>query len=204
VSLSSETSRQQFSGDGSTVLFAVPFHFETLSTDVRAILTDEDGVDTELTYVSGSSPATGQFALVSTTLTGNLYTAANVKTGDTPTSDEKVTILRGTPLKQTTDIQAADGFPPTTLELSIDRVVMMIQKLEEQLDRSLLFRAGYKRIRRMGSISSGTVAEISKTPQTLRSLIPRMDWRVFRVGPPQKPSRLQPPFQPRRESSLFG
>lgn len=150
MSLSSETARQQYSGDGSTVLFAVPFHFETLSTDVKAYLTDADGVDTELTYVAGSSPSTGQFALVNLTQDSDgIYTAANVKTGDTPAAAsgadpaEKVTILRGIPLKQTTDVQAADGFPPSSAEITWDRAVEMIQRLSEKIARSIKFRVGY-------------------------------------------------------------
>ncbi len=143
MSLSSETARQLYNGNGALTEFAVPFYFEVLAVDVDAYLISALGVATQLTYVVGSTPGAGEFALVDTVKTGRLYTAADVKVNSAPAADEKILILRGTPLKQTTVITGVDGVPPKTVELAADRIVMMIQKLEERMDRMLAFRVGY-------------------------------------------------------------
>lgn len=128
MTISSTTTRAQYSGNGATTAFAVPFEFLTAS-GVKVIYTDADGVDA--TWVKDTHY----------TLTDNTVAATgtvNVKTTPTdytPASGTKITILRNEPLTQAQSYTVGDPFPAKSHEKALDRLAMKIQMLEERLDR---------------------------------------------------------------------
>jgi hypothetical protein len=129
MTISSTTTRAQYSGNGATTAFAVPFEFLT-AAGVKVVYTDADGVDatwvidTHYTLTDNAAAATG---------TVNVKTTP---TNYTPASGTKITILRNEPLTQPQSYTVNDPFPAKSHEKALDRLAMKIQMLEERLDRS--------------------------------------------------------------------
>ena len=60
----------------------------------------------------------------------------NVTLNDPLAEDVSVTLLRVVPATQQVDYQPFDAFPSATHELALDRLTMMVQQLDEQVDRA--------------------------------------------------------------------
>lgn len=126
MTVSSTTSRVDYTGNGSTTAFAVPFYF----------------LDNTHLLVLSTVISTG----VSTTLVLNTdYTVsgAGVPSGGTvtvtaaPSSGVKLSILRNIPLTQLVDYQPNDPFPANTHEMALDKLTMEMQQLSEAQSRAL-------------------------------------------------------------------
>lgn len=126
MTVSSETKRKDYAGNGSTINFATGFRFLE-NTHVRVILT----VD-----------ATGAES-VQTETTNYTLTGAGNDLGGTvsmlvaPASGETLTIKRSVPLTQGTDYVENDNFPAQSHEDALDKLTMIVQQIQEELDRSL-------------------------------------------------------------------
>ena len=126
MTVSNETYRHDYSGNGATVLFAISFYF-LVDAHIKAILyNDVTDVETELTLTTHY------------TLTGE----GNENGGEltmlvAPTSDETLTILRNVDLKQETDYVEGSSFPADDHENALDKLTMIVQQIQEELDRSL-------------------------------------------------------------------
>jgi len=122
VTISSTTSRWEYTGDGSNTDFAVNNKFFA-DSDLEVY---EDGVLQTLTThytVSGAgNDAGGTVTFVSA-----------------PANNAEVTIIRNVPDTQTTDLPAAGAFPSTSVEDALDRRTVVSQQGDEALDRSLKF-----------------------------------------------------------------
>jgi len=128
LTVSSTTSRADYTGNGVTTAFTVPFYF----------------FDPTHVSVLSTVIATG----VSTTLTlGSDYTlaGAGVSTGGTltmsaaPSSTTRLSILRNIPPKQTTHYVPNDPFPASSHENALDLLTMQIQQIQETLTRTVAF-----------------------------------------------------------------
>lgn len=125
MTVSSSTNRDDYSGNGSTVNFAVNFRF-LANSHVKVILTSSTGVETV------------QVETTNYTLTG-----AGDASGGTltmlvaPASGETLTILRNVPFTQETDYVENDAFPAESHEQALDKLTMIIQQQQEELDRAL-------------------------------------------------------------------
>lgn len=113
-----------YDGDATTDVFAVPFTFVD-TADLVVTLTDEDGVDTELTEVTDYTVAGGEGATGTVTL-------------DTPPAvDEVLTITRYTARVQGTDYQQNDLLPAEQIEADLDRLTRIVQEIDEDLATGL-------------------------------------------------------------------
>lgn len=128
MTVSTTTSRADYTGNGVTVAFSVPFYFldATHLTVLRTVV------------------ATG----VSTTLVlGSDYTVtgAGVPAGGTvtctvaPTAAQKLSILRNVPLTQLTDYVPNDPFPAESHERALDQLTMEVQQVNEALSRAITY-----------------------------------------------------------------
>ncbi len=128
MTVSSQTSRVSYAGNGSTTAFAVSFYF-LADAHLRVSKRTADGTETTLALttnytVSGAgNPSGGSITLTS-------GTAA-------PASGETITVSRNVPLTQETDYQANDDFPAESHERALDKLTMEVQQLNEALGRSL-------------------------------------------------------------------
>lgn len=123
MTVASQTSRVSYSGDGSSTEFAVPFYF-LADSHLRVVLLSAAGVETEQTLgadytVTGAGESAG----------GEITMSVAPDTGET------LTILRNVPFTQQTDYQANDPFPAESHERALDKLTMVAQQSQEQLDR---------------------------------------------------------------------
>lgn len=126
MTVSTQTSRADYTGNGVTTAFTVPFYFldNTHITVLRTVI------------------ATG----VSTTLalgTDYTVTGAGVSAGGTvtctvaPTAAQKLSILRNVPLTQLNTYVPNDPFPAASHERALDQLTMEVQQLQEQIVRAI-------------------------------------------------------------------
>lgn len=115
----------QYQCDGQNKTFIWPYDFNNIK-DINLILVDGDGRQTEQTE-------------------NILYDAQN-KTLTYPSIGEplpathKVILIRRTPISQTTEL--ANKWPYNHIEGMGDKVILILQELKEQLDRTLQIRVG--------------------------------------------------------------
>ena len=126
MTVSSETAKKSFIGNGSTTRFTINFYFLD-ATHLSVVRTDT------LTQTT-------------TTLTlGTHYTilGAGVSTGGTlvmkqaPTANQMITVSRSVPFTQLTHYVEGDPFPAASHESALDLAVMREQQLKETQDRTL-------------------------------------------------------------------
>ena len=115
----------QYQCDGQNKTFIWPYDFNNIK-DINFILVDGDGRQTEQT--------------------GNILYDAQNKTLTYPSIGEplpathKVILIRRTPISQTTEL--ANKWPYNHIEGMGDKVILILQELKEQLDRTLQIRVG--------------------------------------------------------------
>jgi hypothetical protein len=126
MTVQATASRVTYAGDGSSVVFSIPFKF-LANEDIRAVYLPSGGsetvwaLDTDFTLTGAGSDSGGE--LTATTA---------------PAVGSKLTILRSLALSQETDYVENDNFPAETHEAALDRGVMISQQLSERLDRALV------------------------------------------------------------------
>lgn len=118
MTVSTTTNKRVAAGDNSTTDFAFTFPYFASSEIVVLV----DGVTQTLTtdYTLSNSNPGGTVSFVSA-----------------PTSSEQVIIKRVIPQTQTFDYIENDNFPAASHEEALDRLVMIAQQMQEEIDRSL-------------------------------------------------------------------
>lgn len=128
MTVQSQTSRADYSGNGATTLFAVPFYF-LLATDLQVIRTDTSTspvtvvtlvLNTDYTVAGVANPAGGS---ITTTLA--------------PTASQRLSILRNVPYTQLKHYVPNDPFPAASHEMGLDKLTMEVQQLAEVQGRAL-------------------------------------------------------------------
>jgi|DEB0MinimDraft_10_1074344.scaffolds.fasta_scaffold00353_1 hypothetical protein len=138
MTVSSTTAKDTYTGDGSTTTFAFTFpildetHLEVQIKDTNNVVTTKV-LTTDYT-VTGTGNTVGSTDYQS----GNVVFGA----GDIPVSTDTVIIKRNVPLKQETDYTENDTFPAETHEDALDKLTMITQQLDEQLDLAIKFDSG--------------------------------------------------------------
>ena len=128
MTVSSATTRNSYSGNNSTDVFAYGFKIFDDDDITVIIRTDSTGAETTKTKtthytVSGVGSSSG----------GNVtFTSGNI-----PASGETVVLLRTTARTQLTDYVPNDPFPAATHEDALDKLTFIAQELEEELGRTL-------------------------------------------------------------------
>jgi hypothetical protein len=125
MTISSTTVRNSYSGNGSTTVFA--YTFKILDDDeIQVIIRSSTGTETTKTKtthytVSGVGSAGG----------------GNITFLTAPGATETVVLKRNTTKTQETDYVANDPFPANSHEEALDRVTMIAQEIQEELQRSI-------------------------------------------------------------------
>jgi len=128
MTISSTTTKNSYSGNGSTTTFAYGFYISA-STDIQVIVRSSTGTETVKAEGSGSTN-------YSITGVGNA-SGGNIVFVTAPASGETVVLRRNTAKTQATDYVANDPFPAETHESALDKLTIIGQDLQEQVDRSL-------------------------------------------------------------------
>jgi hypothetical protein len=130
MTVQATTARVDYSGNGTTKTFAVPFYF-LLDSDTSLILQDNSVYPPAV-----STPALG---------TDYTVTGAGVSSGGSvtltvaPTSTQRLTILRDVDLTQLNEYVPNGPFPASGQEQALDKLTMQVQQLQEELNRCLKF-----------------------------------------------------------------
>lgn len=127
MTVQNSTYRSDYTGNGVTVAFAVPFYFLD-ATHLEVLLTNTaTGVVTTLVLNSDY------------TVTGAGVTAGGTLTMPVaPTASQKLSILRNVPFTQLTHYVPNDPFPADSHERALDLLTMQNQQQEEKLSRSIV------------------------------------------------------------------
>lgn len=130
MTIAKTIARAQYAGNGSTTPFSFPYRFFA-DVDLQVYLqVDATGIETLQTLtthytVSNNGDETGG--------TVTMVTA--------PANGETLTILRAIAQTQSTDYAANDAFPAETHEVALDRLTLLVQQLQEKVDRALVAQA---------------------------------------------------------------
>ena len=127
MTISSTTVKNSYSGNGTLDTFNYTFKVFA-DADLQVIIRDASATETVKTLtthytVTGAGSASGGTVV---------FTAGNI-----PTATETVVIRRASPQTQAIDYIANDPFPAESHEEGLDRSMMAIQQLQEEVDRSI-------------------------------------------------------------------
>ncbi|BAQ85570.1 tail fiber [uncultured Mediterranean phage uvMED] len=127
MTISSTTVKNSYSGNGTLDTFNYTFKIFA-DADIQVIIRDASATETVKTLtthytVTGAGSASGGTIV---------FTAGNI-----PTATETVVIRRASPQTQAIDYIANDPFPAESHEEGLDRSMMAIQQLQEEVDRSI-------------------------------------------------------------------
>ena len=127
MTISSTTVKNSYSGNGTLDTFNYTFKIFA-DADIQVIIRDASATETVKTLtthytVTGAGSASGGTIV---------FTAGNI-----PTATETVVIRRALPQTQSIDYIANDPFPAESHEEGLDRSMMAIQQLQEEVDRSI-------------------------------------------------------------------
>jgi len=127
MTISSTTVKNSYSGNGTLDTFNYTFKVFA-DADLQVIIRDASATETVKTLtthytVTGAGSASGGTIV---------FTNGNI-----PTSTETVVIRRASPQTQAIDYIANDPFPAESHEEGLDRSMMAIQQLQEEVDRSI-------------------------------------------------------------------
>lgn len=122
MTVSSEQSFIEYTGDGTTKTFTIPFYF-LLGSDISITITDTSGSETVLVYgvnfsVVGDGSPSGGAAILNTA----------------PASGYVVSISREPPVTQETAYQENGKFPAKSHEKALDKLTMIIQSIIHRLN----------------------------------------------------------------------
>ena len=140
MTISSTTTKNSYSGNGSTTAFAYTFFIPT-SSDIQVIERSSAGVETVKTEGTGSTNYSISGVGNSSGGTVTMVTA--------PASGTTLVLRRSTTQTQTTDYVANDPFPAETHEAALDKLTIIAQDLQEEMDRSF-------KVSRTNTITSST------------------------------------------------
>jgi parallel beta-helix repeat protein len=124
-----------FNGNGVTTTF--PFTFKVFaSSDIEVIKTSAEGLDTVLTLGAGYSVTLNadQDATPGGSITHPVSGAALA-------AGEKLTAVGALPYDQTADLPTGGNYRAVVIENALDRTVMQVQQLAEELGRALTLPA---------------------------------------------------------------
>jgi len=141
MSVSNLTVKQTYSGNGSNLDFAIPFTYFA-ETEVVVYVRDET-VPLNPTLTLKVVGALQDYTLTGATPPSTpLSTTVTFKTA--PTVAQKVIIYRALPLTQIVEYISSGRFPAESHEKALDRIVAMIQQMQEQLNRAMVMRIDEK------------------------------------------------------------
>lgn len=125
MTINTTASRVDYTGDGTSTAFAVPWPFFDAS-ELRVV---------RRTIATGAEAVLALGA--DYTVTGGAGTTGTVTAATAPASTVQWTILRATRRTQEVDYQANDPFPAETHERALDRIVAVVQEVERDQLRAV-------------------------------------------------------------------
>lgn len=130
MSVTNETTRVSYTGDGAETDFTVTFQFGSAS-EILVVLRDNDAeTEEELDYISDYL------------VTGGDGDTGEIQLDVAPTADETVVIIHNPEFKQQVEFPEYGAIPSTTLERSLDKLTWMVQRCKDIVTRSMRLTDG--------------------------------------------------------------
>jgi hypothetical protein len=129
LQISDTTPRVQYTATAGQTSFSVPFEFFDVA-DLKVY----NGT-TLLTY-STSPASASQYSVTGAGVTGG---GSITLGGSGATLNDKITIVRDLAIERISDFPVSGNFPIQTLNTELDKIVAMLQQLEEQFARTLQY-----------------------------------------------------------------
>lgn len=126
MTVSSTTTKDSYSGNGSTTVFA--YTFKIFDEDDITVILRDDATGSETTQT-----LTTNYTLSGVGNTGG----GNVTFVTAPATGKTVVLLRSTARTQATDYTPNDPFPAESHEEALDKLTFIAQELEEELGRAI-------------------------------------------------------------------
>ncbi len=121
MTVANETARKEYDGNDSTTEFAISFYF-FVDGDINVYLDEVlQTLTTHYTVADAGEPSGGTLTMLTAPATG-----------------EVLTILRDVALTQGTDYVENSSFPADSHEQALDRLTMIVQQLQEEIDRAII------------------------------------------------------------------
>lgn len=130
MTVQTTTSRADYTGNGVTTTFTVPFYF-----------LDNTHLIVYRTQISTATVTTLALTTDYTVSGAGVGTGGSITCLVAPTADQKVAILRNIPLTQLTNYVENDPFPAESHEQALDKLTMEVQQVNEVASRSLVLPA---------------------------------------------------------------
>lgn len=126
MTVEAKRTKEIYEGNGATTVFRIPFQYSK-TEDISLLFTDRKQVDSEIT-------SNFEIIVNSSGDTSVVYPLE----GQPIPAGTKLTVYRNTPQSQIVNLIYGGAWSPDTAEHdAYDRFVMMIQELQEQVDRSV-------------------------------------------------------------------
>lgn len=126
MTVESTQTKEIYEGNGSSVIFPVPFTYSR-TDDIKLVFTDAHGVESDIASNYAITVAESGDTSVTYPVSGMPIAMGT-----------RLTVYRATPQKQIVDLIYGGAFNPDVLEQDVfDRIVMMIQELQEAVNRSV-------------------------------------------------------------------
>lgn len=138
MSLSNLTVKATYQGDGANDTFAIPFDPIVDDSAETFVYIRDEGVD-PVTETLVEEGALNEYTLTGAVLPGDFHTNVVFNAGSIPTADQKVIIIRVMPLTQTLNLTNSN-FSSANVNRALDRIVAMIQQLDERFSRVPVMR----------------------------------------------------------------
>jgi len=136
MTISSTVNRVSYTGNGVTTAFAFSYPFQSTS-DLKVLkVTIADGTEVLQTI-------TTHYTISGTTTNGVYASGGTVNMVAAPSASYKLVIYREPALTQTIDLVENDALPAETLEQGLDKAVLILQRLDERLDRAITLPDGF-------------------------------------------------------------
>src|ERR1035437_3559893 len=137
--LSNLVPKQSYQGDGSTRDFVIPFTIIVSDTSETLVYVRDETVPTALVTTLKTYGALQDYTLTGAVPpTTPFNNNVNFNAGKAPTSNQKVIVIRSLPLTQILNLLTSGTFDFANINIALDRLVAMIQQLQEEATRSPL------------------------------------------------------------------
>jgi len=138
VSLSNLTVKATYQGNGSNDTFAIPFDPIIDDSAETFVYIRDEAVDpiTQTLQVEGSL---SDYQLTGAVLPTDFHTNVVFNAGSIPAATDKVIVIRVMPLTQTLNLTNTN-FNANSVNKALDRIVAMVQQLDEKLQRAAIMR----------------------------------------------------------------
>lgn len=167
MTVSTETASVSYAGNGSTVVWAVPFYVLE-NSHIKVTVRSSLGVESIKTLTTDYTVADAGTNPSTATVTAVTFT---------PATGETILIERDVPATQETDLAENDALPAETVEKVFDKLTMLYQQVTTAVSRALRLPASSQVSSQLAEPAAGQIMRVNSTKTGI-------DWIDYSVSVP--------------------